>query len=41
MVDDGQGGYTEELFQTGEQDITDEQGTVIGTRPVYLGRIKT
>ena len=41
MVDDGQGGYTEELFQTGEQDITDEQGAVIGTRPAYLGRIKT
>ena len=30
--------YTEMLFQTGTQDILDEQGNVIATVPVYLGR---
>lgn len=30
--------YVEQLFQTGTQDVRDEQGNVIGTHPVYLGR---
>jgi hypothetical protein len=31
--------YVEQLFQTGTQDILDEQEQVIATVPVYLGRI--
>jgi hypothetical protein len=31
--------YVEQLFQTGVQDIFDEQEQVIATEPVYLGRI--
>ena len=30
--------YVEQLFQTGTQDVRDEQGNVIATTPVYLGR---
>jgi len=30
--------YVEQLFQTGTQDVLDEQGNVIATTPVYLGR---
>ena len=30
--------YVERLFQTGTQDVRDEQGNVIATTPVYLGR---
>lgn len=30
--------YTEMLFQTGTQDVRDEQGNVVATTPVYLGR---
>jgi hypothetical protein len=29
----------EQLFQVGMEDILDEQGAVVGARPVYLGRI--
>jgi hypothetical protein len=31
--------YEEQLFQVGTIDITDEEGTVTGQRPEYLGRI--
>ncbi|MCB5270497.1 MAG: hypothetical protein LHW56_01475 [Candidatus Cloacimonetes bacterium] len=30
--------YVEQLFQTGTQDVLDEQGNVIATTPVYLVR---
>ena len=31
--------YIEELFQTGTHSILDDEGTLIATIPVYLGRI--
>lgn len=36
--EDGNAIYEKQLFQTGTQDVTDEQGTVIDTVPVYLPR---
>jgi hypothetical protein len=37
--EDGNPVYGEQLFQTGTQDVVDEQGNVIATNNVYLGRI--
>jgi len=34
----GETTYVEEYFQTGTQDILDDEGNVIATVPVYLGR---